>query len=160
MSANRVSSKVLFTVTHWQVPVLNGSWVPAPISQVEPAWSPVPGQFTGPPLLPDVQGNMTWQFTPGYVNSDPFVFTGDVLGSSYVPSDRYRTCGADVTALALVNTSRCRFPVGDGLAGNHFPISRVGSSNGDVLALPNIALGKRRREGDNALDDGEADDSR
>ena len=62
----------------------------------------------------------------------------------------------------LVNTSGCRLPVGDGLAEHHFQISRVGASDGDVLALQKTVLGKRCREGDDALDDGkqEAEDSR
>jgi len=82
------------------------------------------------------------QLTSEYVNADPFVFTGDVLEPSYIPSsDRYPTCGADVKAFALVNTSGCRLPVGDGLAEHHFQSSRVGASNGDVLALPKLPSG-------------------
>jgi len=102
VSANRVNARVLFTMTLWQVLAPNESWVPPPTSQVEPVWSPGPGQFTGPPLYPDVYRNMVGQLTSEYVNPDPFVFTEDVLGPSYVPpSDRYPTCGADVTALAF-----------------------------------------------------------
>ncbi|KAH9963621.1 hypothetical protein BC827DRAFT_1375379 [Russula dissimulans] len=150
-----------------QAPIPSGTWAPTNPLQTKSVRLPFEGgQYLGPLPYSNVYGDMAGQTASGH-HTVSFGFTGNVLEHSYVPFLIYfLSCGGNAITITFADAGGDRFPTRSKPAGLDWPPSMAVASVADVTQPPRdmslfqvpvlsrITHGKRRREGNGVLDDG------